>query len=88
MGRRGTVASPHYGASAERGSEDIRRSGGFVLFSEPNQSGSGGRHVEFGVALGLGKRLIVVGGVENLFQMMGQVEVVPTWRDACVVLTA
>ena len=34
---------------------------------EPRSGGRGGRHVEFGAALALGKRLIVVGHRENLF---------------------
>lgn len=37
-------------------------------------SGRGGRHVEFGLALGLGKRVIVIGHQENLFHHLPQVE--------------
>ena len=38
--------------------------------------------LEFGVALGLGKRVIVVGERENLFHRLEAVEVVPSWDDA------
>ena len=61
--------------------EDVRRAAGLVLFAEPG-GGGGGRHVEFGVALGLDKRVIVVGEPENLFHRLDAVEVVPTWEDA------
>ena len=63
--------------------EDIQRAAGLVLFTEPGRSGGGGgRHVEFGVALGLDKRVIVVGEPENLFHRLEAVEVVPTWEHA------
>lgn len=67
---------------ARKDVEDIRRAEGLVLFAEPGRAGAGGRHVEFGVALGLGKRLVVVGGFENLFHRLPQVDVVATWEDA------
>lgn len=40
--------------------------------------GRGGRHVEFGIALGLRKRCIVVGYRENVFHFLPQVEFVDT----------
>lgn len=68
--------------------EDIRRAGGLVLFAESGGSGGGGRQVEFGVALGLGKRLIVIGEPENLFHRLAEVEVVPTWDAAVTAIVA
>ncbi|MEM9565524.1 MAG: hypothetical protein AAGA93_23075 [Actinomycetota bacterium] len=68
--------------------EDIRRAGGLVLFAESGGSGGGGRQVEFGVALGFGKRLIVVGEPENLFHRLAEVEVVPTWDAAVTAIVA
>ncbi len=68
--------------------EDIRRSASLVLFTEPGTPGGGGRQVEFGVALGLQKRLIIVGEPENLFHRLGLVEVVPTWDRARELLTS
>lgn len=41
--------------------------------------GKGGRHVEFGVALALGLRLIVVGPREHIFHTLPQVEWFPNW---------
>lgn len=62
--------------------EDIGRASGLVLFSEAGHPGGGGRHVEFGVALGLQKRMVVVGQPENLFHSLDAVEIVATWEDA------
>lgn len=62
--------------------EDIRRADGLVLFAEPGRPGGGGRHVEFGVALGLEKRMVVVGEAENLFHSLDVVELVATWEEA------
>jgi hypothetical protein len=42
----------------------------------------GGRHVEFGLAVALNKRLIVVGYRENLFHWLPQVEFVSSWQEA------
>lgn len=43
--------------------------------------GRGGRHVEFGLALGLGKRCIVVGHRENVFHHLSAVEFFEKWQD-------
>lgn len=67
--------------------EDIRRAEGLVLFTEPGTPGGGGRHVEFGVALGLQKRMIIVGEPENLFHRLEAIEVVPGWEGAFKLLT-
>lgn len=41
--------------------------------------GKGGRHVEYGFALALGKDLVVVGPRENVFHTLIQVRHYPTW---------
>jgi hypothetical protein len=53
-------------------------------FTEPPDSTStrGGRHVEFGMALVLNKRPIVVGYKENIFHWLPQIEFYPTWQEA------
>lgn len=61
--------------------EDIHRASGLILFAD-GRPGGGGRHVEFGVALGLRKRMMVVGEPENLFQSLEAVQIVPTWEEA------
>lgn len=43
------------------------------LMEEPRSNGRGGRHVEFGMALGLGKRLVVIGPLETVFHHLPQV---------------
>lgn len=49
--------------------EDIDRADAVVSFTEsPGIYSRGGRHVEFGYALAKGKRLILVGPPENIFQ--------------------
>lgn len=45
---------------AQQDVENIRRADALILVAEPDHPRGGGRHVEFGVAVGLGKRLVVV----------------------------
>lgn len=48
--------------------EDVRAADCVISFTEaPGDGSRGGRHVEFGLAVAWGKRLIVVGHRENLF---------------------
>jgi nucleoside 2-deoxyribosyltransferase len=67
--------------------EDVLRADGLILFAEPELDGGSGRHVEFGMALALGKPTIVVGRVENLFQRLPEVRVVEDWPAAFALLT-
>ncbi len=69
---------------AEDDLEDIRRADILVLFSERSESHSkrGGRHVEFGIALGLGKLLVVIGPRENVFHCLEKVVRFDTWADS------
>lgn len=46
----------------------------------------GGRHTEYGMALALGKRVLVVGYRENVFHHLPQAEFCPTWNDALALL--
>lgn len=58
---------------------DVLAADALVFFAEaPGAPGAGrgGRHVEFGMALVAGKRLIVVGEVENIFHRHPHVTVV------------
>ncbi len=56
--------------------EDVSGADAVISFTEPprSQANRGGRHVEYGVALALGKRLLVVGHRENLFHWLPQAE--------------
>jgi len=71
---------------ASKDREDIERAEAFVLFADSSRDSGGGRHVEFGIALALGKRVIVVGEIENLFQCLAEVEVVTSWDEALALL--
>ena len=55
-----------------------------ISFTEVPTSGRkrGGRHVEFGIALTRGQRLVLVGPRENVFHHLHQVEQYDTFDDA------
>lgn len=64
---------------------DLQRAEAVISFTEsPDDCNGkrGGRHVEFGMARALGKRLIVVGPRENVFHHLPDVEVYATWEEA------
>jgi len=54
-----------------------------ISFTEqPRASNSrGGRHVEFGAAMALGKRCIVIGPRENVFHYLPDLEHFDTWEE-------
>lgn len=63
--------------------EDVAAADCLIAFTEePRSGGRGGRHVEFGAALALGKRLVVVGHRENLFHHHSRVEFFASQWDA------
>lgn len=64
--------------------EDVTSADIVISFTEPPRSKAtrGGRHVEFGVALARGVRVIVVGYRENIFHWLPQVEFCTTWQEA------
>lgn len=64
--------------------EDLTAADCTISFTEIPRSEAtrGGRHVEFGGALAMGQRVIVVGHRENVFHCMPQVEFHPTWEEA------
>lgn len=77
---------PEHGTSMEAAPfaaddvEDVADSDTIVFFSEPPDTGNrGGRHVEFGMAIALGKRLVVIGPRENVFHTLPQVERYDNW---------
>jgi hypothetical protein len=70
--------------------EDVQGSDIVIVFTEPpraENSSRGGRHVELGLALAWGKKVLVVGHKENVFCLLPQVEFCPTWSDVVVSLT-
>ena len=62
--------------------EDIENSDILISFTEPRFSVStGGRHVEFGMAVRMKKKLIAVGPRENIFYTLPEVIHFDTWDD-------
>lgn len=73
----GDGADPHWIAHVTR--EDIERADVYILRGD-ERGDSGQRHVEFGLAMGLGKHLIVVAPEpENMWQRLPGVQVLPDW---------
>jgi hypothetical protein len=67
--------------------EDVASCDVMLNFTEPpGGCGSGGRHVEMGLALAWGKRCIVVGHRENVFHYLPQVEFCETLGQALELL--
>ena len=62
--------------------EDLQTADWIIFFSEPPRSTNsrGGRHVEFGAALALGMRMILVGPRENVFHYAPEIEVYDDWQ--------
>ncbi len=55
--------------------EDVQNCDWMIsLMQEPRDNSRGGRHIEFGMALGLGKRLTIIGPRETVFHHLDQVE--------------
>jgi hypothetical protein len=71
-------------ALAETDFSDVHRATLLIAFTEPNSSpqGRGGRHVELGIALALGTRVVLVGPREHVFHCLPAVECFPTWAEA------
>ena len=61
---------------------DLQVADAVISWTEPprvESTARGGRHVEFGLALAMGKRLLVVGPRENLFHTMPNVRQFDEW---------
>jgi hypothetical protein len=58
-----------------------------AVISFTGGGGKGGRHVEFGYGLALGKRMIVVGPRENIFHTLAEVEHYETWPRLVMALS-
>ncbi len=63
---------------------DVEQCDTLIAFTEAPRSGfsRGGRHVELGIAIGMDKRIIVVGHRENIFCWLDEVEFVETFEVA------
>lgn len=75
---------PHLrGRFAQEDLEDVERADWVINFTEEPRAHAtrGGRHVEFGMAVALKKRLIVIGWRENVFHYLPQVEFYRSWQE-------
>lgn len=66
--------------------EDVTAAQLVISFTEPPRSGAsrGGRHVEFGIAMGRAINNIIVGHRENIFHWLPGIVFFPTWEQALV----
>lgn len=60
--------------------DDVTASDTLVLISGPDKY-SGGKFVEAGIAIGQGKRVIVIGRRENMLMWLPSIECVPSPED-------
>jgi len=75
------------GVLGEHDVADLAAADTVISFTSTNGGGKGGRHVEHGIALGMGKRVIVCGPRENIFHTLPQIEHYPSWRSLVMALT-
>ncbi|HSJ76636.1 MAG TPA: hypothetical protein VK899_10760 [Gemmatimonadales bacterium] len=61
--------------------DDLYAADVVVSFGHQDGGGKGGRHVEFGMAMAWGKRLVLIGTREHLFHTAPQVEHYDTFDD-------
>lgn len=54
--------------------DDLAAAECFIGFSDGSGGSRGGRHAEFGLALALKKRLVIIGGAEHVFHCLPEVE--------------
>lgn len=72
---------------AEDDLSDVQSCDLLIAFTEKPRSdaagrGRGGRHVELGIAIGQGKRIIIVGPRENIFCWLPEIDHYETFHDA------
>ncbi len=60
--------------------DDLAAADTVVSFTSAASAGKGSRHVEFGLVLGLGKHLVVIGPRENVFHTLPVVERHASWE--------
>jgi hypothetical protein len=71
-------ADPEAGAHyAQVDLEDLSAANTLISFTSADGGGKGGRHVEFGVAIGLGLHLVLVGPREHVFHTLPDIEWYP-----------
>lgn len=86
----GDGAAARLAGIARQDFEDIVSADVVVVFNPPEACsvGRGGRHVETGYALALGKRVVLVGARGNVFHWLPEVTLVPDWTALRELLAA
>jgi hypothetical protein len=76
-------------ATAHRDLQDVERADALILFCEkPRCPTRGGRFIETGYALGLGKAVTAIGvDIENIFLYLPDIMRFDTWTDCLAVLS-
>lgn len=72
------LSNPRWSELVQQDVDDIRKADALICFTETSGGGAA-RHVEFGIGLGLGKRVYIVGKAEHLFHTLTQLDVYPDW---------
>jgi hypothetical protein len=75
-------SDPDYcGTLGQHDVEDVRAADLVISFTDGGGGGKGGRHVEFGIAVALGKELVVIGPREHIFHTLPEVRQYDTWTE-------
>lgn len=74
------------GHFAQANIDDLAAATVCISYTDTAGGGKGGRHVEFGVAYGLGHSVILVGPRENVFHCLHAVQVVADTDELCALL--
>lgn len=59
--------------------EDLEAADMVISFTSADGGGKGGRHIEFGYAIGRGKPVLICGPRENVFHTLAGVQCFPDW---------
>jgi hypothetical protein len=75
-----TLAEEHWMGTAQAllDIEDVRSADTFIMFT--SGLGRGGHHTEFGMAMAMGKNIILIGKRENVFHCLSWIQVFPNWE--------
>lgn len=68
-----------YAQFARKDMDDLEQADTVISFTGGEHPGRGGHHIEFGIALALGKQLVIAGPRENVFHSLPAVEWYPDW---------
>lgn len=70
-----------FAADAVEDIRDVSAADWMISFTQGAVAARGGRHVEFGLGLAMGKRMLLVGEREHVFHALDVVEHYPDWSS-------